>query len=88
MAEGEPNSYFYFSWEHRSLFNENIRHLGATRNGGIQLPEVDVSFRYQNTGIYICNVSNGVPDTKGNIFQQGSAYLVSHGIYISNIYAF
>ncbi|VDI64121.1 Hypothetical predicted protein [Mytilus galloprovincialis] len=72
---GEPDSYNYFPWEHRSRFNEHIRYLGATDNGKLQIPVVNVSNRYQNSGFYICNVSNGIPDNHGNVFQQGRTYV-------------
>ncbi|XP_052079669.1 uncharacterized protein LOC127717851 isoform X2 [Mytilus californianus] len=41
---------------------------------------MNVSNIYQDTGFYICNVSNGIPDYRGNVFQLGRAYyLVSTG---------
>ncbi|CAC5417636.1 unnamed protein product [Mytilus coruscus] len=79
LAEGEPNIYNYFQWEHKSLFNEHIRYLGATDDGILRLPDVSVSNRYQDTGVYICNVTNGIPDYHGNIFQLGRAYLIFDG---------
>ncbi|CAC5411926.1 DSCAML1 [Mytilus coruscus] len=77
IAQGEPDSYNYFPWEHRSQFDEHIRYLGATDSGILHLPEVNLSNRYQDTGFYICNVSNGIPNYHGNVFQQGRKYIVS-----------
>ncbi|CAC5368461.1 unnamed protein product [Mytilus coruscus] len=80
LAQGEPNSYNYFKWEHQSMFNEHIRYLGETDDGILRLPEMKISNIYQDTGFYICNVSNGIPDYGGNVFQQDRAYyLVSIG---------
>lgn len=79
LPKGEPNAYTYFQWEHVSEFHEHIRYLKARDDGILYLPYVDISNRYQDTGFYICNVSNGVPDYHGNIFQQGREFIVSEG---------
>ncbi|CAC5411923.1 unnamed protein product [Mytilus coruscus] len=80
LAQGEPNTYNYFTWEHQSVFNEHIRYLDGTDDGILRLPEINVSNIYQDTGFYICNVSNGIPDYHGNVYQLGRAYyLVSIG---------
>ncbi|CAC5368456.1 unnamed protein product [Mytilus coruscus] len=80
LAQGEACSYHYFKWEHKSLFNEHIRYLRGTDDGFLRLPELNVSNIYQDTGFYICNVSNGIHDYGGNLFQLGRAYyLVSIG---------
>lgn len=85
MAEGEPNSYKYYPWEHRSLLNKHIRYLGATYNGILRLPFSNSSNIYQDTGFYICNVSNGVPDYNGNFYQQGVAYIESTGTRVHSL---
>lgn len=82
IAKGEPDSYRYFQWEHRSQYNEHIRYLDSSDDGILQLPDVKVSNRYQDTGIYICNVSNGIPDDHGKIFKQGRAFFESKGINV------
>lgn len=79
VAQGEPDNVTYFRWEHRSIFNEHIRYLDATSDGILQLLEDNESHRYQNTGIYVCNVSNGIHDYNGNVFQQGKVYLELEG---------
>lgn len=76
IAQGEPDNVTYFRWEHKSLFNEHIRYLSATNEGILRINE---SKRYQNTGFYICNVSNGIPDYHGNVFQQGRDYIEFKG---------
>lgn len=86
IAHGEPKNFTFFMWEHRSLLNEHIRHLNSTEDGILQLPPINTSHRYQDTGFYTCNVSNGIPDYAGNMFQQGTGYLDSKGIYEVSLY--
>ncbi|XP_071150261.1 cell adhesion molecule Dscam1-like [Mytilus edulis] len=77
-AEGFPSNYTYGVWEHQSEFNEHIRYLKSTDNGTLILPRInEASSKYQDSGIYICMVSNGVPNKQH--FQQGKAYVVSQG---------
>lgn len=85
MAQGEPDNVTYFRWEHRSVFNEHIRYLDATSDGILQLLEDNESHRYQNTGFYVCNVSNGISDTSGNLYQQGKDYLELEGKYENTV---
>ncbi|CAC5379150.1 unnamed protein product [Mytilus coruscus] len=75
-AEGVPNNFTFFHLEHRSQFNEHIRYLEVTSNGIAELPHTGQSHRYQDTGLYMCNASNGVSDRNGKQFQQGEAYLL------------
>lgn len=65
--------------EHKSCHNESIRYLEVTPDGIAKLPPTNESNRYQDSGYYLCNASNGVPDREGRRFQQGKAYLVSDG---------
>ncbi|CAC5361915.1 unnamed protein product [Mytilus coruscus] len=78
-ADGVPNNFTFFRLEHKSLFNEHIRYLEVTSDGIAELPHTDQSHSYQDTGLYMCNVSNGVSDRRGKPFQQGEAYLVYNG---------
>lgn len=81
VAQGEPNNYNYFPWEHRSRFDEHIRYLAAIDVRHRQLPGVNVSNTYQNTGFYVCKVLNGIPDYHGNFLQQGRVYVEFEGVY-------
>ncbi|CAC5368466.1 unnamed protein product [Mytilus coruscus] len=79
-AEGFPSSYTYGVREHRSEFNEHIRYLNSTNNGTLILPKIYAAVdKYQDSGYYICMVTNGVQNMKH--FQQGTSYVVSQGIY-------
>ncbi|CAC5393283.1 unnamed protein product [Mytilus coruscus] len=64
-ASGVPSAYQYEDWEHRSELNEHIRYRKGTHNGHLIIQDN----QYQNSGIYICNVTNGVSSKNGNIFQ-------------------
>lgn len=78
-AQGEPDSYYFLPWENRSQFDEHIRYIDGTDDGILQLPEVNVLNKYQDSGIYIGNVSNGIPDYRGNVYQHRIMHIVSKG---------
>lgn len=65
--------------------DNHIRYLNATDDGILRLPEVKISNTYQDSGFYICNVSNDVPDYYGNIYQQGITYIESKGMNINSV---
>ncbi|XP_052080729.1 hemicentin-1-like [Mytilus californianus] len=81
-GDGEPNNITYFRVEHTSYFDEHIRYLAVSSDGIAKLPPMKESKRYQDTGLYLCNASNGVPDEKGNTLQRAKAYLVSPGLLL------
>lgn len=81
IAQGEPAYYTYSMWEHRSLYKEHIRYLSGEENGVLQLSGINISNSFQDTGFYTCNVSNGISDYHGNLFQQGTVFLESNGIH-------
>lgn len=81
-ADGVPHNFTFYRLEHKSHFNEHIRYLEVTSDGIAELPHTNQSYRYQDTGLYMCNASNGVYDIRGKLFQQGEAYLVYDGEYI------
>ncbi|CAC5379149.1 unnamed protein product [Mytilus coruscus] len=76
-GDGLPNTLTFFRVAHKSLFNEHIRYIEVSSDGIATLPPMEASDRYQDTGLYVCNASNDVPDREGNKFQQGKAFLVS-----------
>ncbi|CAC5395702.1 unnamed protein product [Mytilus coruscus] len=67
---GEPNNYTFLQLEHRSEFNEHIRFLNSSNNGSVLRISIEDA-GLQDTGIYVCNVSNDVPDQNGRQFQSG-----------------
>ncbi|XP_076089159.1 uncharacterized protein LOC143059530 [Mytilus galloprovincialis] len=78
-GDGLPNTLTFSRVEHKSYFNEHIRYIEVSSDGIATLPPVDAFDRYQDTGLYVCNASNNIPNREGNTFQQGEAYLVSDG---------
>lgn len=78
-ADGVPNNFIFHRVEHKSNFNEHIRYLEVTSDGIAELPHANQSYKYQDTGLYMCNASNGVYDRRGQLFQQGGAYLKYNG---------
>lgn len=80
FAYGVPSKYTYSQWEHLSYFGEHIRYLNATTDGKVTLPQIANKIkRYQDNGIYICTVSNGVVDITGNSFQKGKICVIANG---------
>jgi hypothetical protein len=45
-----------------SSFGEHIRFLDGFDNGTLILPYLNESDSYQDNGIYMCTVKNGIPD--------------------------
>ncbi|CAC5405148.1 unnamed protein product [Mytilus coruscus] len=78
-GDGIPNNLTFSRVEHKSNFNEHIRFLEVSSYGIATLPFLNETDRYQDTGVYSCNASNGVPDMEGIKFQQGEAKLVFAG---------
>ncbi|CAC5368471.1 unnamed protein product [Mytilus coruscus] len=78
-ANGYPRNYTYEQWEHKSFFDEHIRYLTGNATGYLRLPTQTRQFRYQDSGVYLCSVSNGVSDSSGQFFQKGRAYVISKG---------
>ena len=71
----------YSKWEHMSYFGEHIRFLDGFDDGLLTLPYMNESDGYQDNGIYVCTVSNGIPDVKGIINQTGDSFLNVEGMY-------
>jgi len=71
----------YSKWEHMSYFGEHIRFLDGFDNGTLILPSMNESDGYQDNGIYICRVSNGIPDVKGCFNKTGDSLLNVEGMY-------
>lgn len=69
FPHGFPDTYTFYRWEHQSELGEHIRFINGLGNGTLILQTLPQ--RYQISGIYVCTVSNGIPDTNGNMFQKG-----------------
>ncbi|CAC5377807.1 unnamed protein product [Mytilus coruscus] len=80
FPRGVPNLYTFDRWDHRSYFNEHIRYLNSTSDGKLLLPMLKRKIgKFDNSGIYVCSASNGVPDLHGNTFQYGEIVVLWEG---------
>ena len=75
IARGVPESYTYSRWEHKSMFGEHIRYLDGFGNGTLSLQNKSKLKRYQDNGLYVCHVSNGVLNSNGMVVQMGEYVL-------------
>lgn len=74
---GNPDSYTYHKWQHRTRYGEIIREFNG--NKILRLPDAPVLFRYQDTGEYVCIASNGIKDKYNKFEQTGSGFVSVNG---------
>ncbi|VDI73957.1 Hypothetical predicted protein [Mytilus galloprovincialis] len=86
QPQGNPIIYKFYQWEHHSARGEKIRSLGSGSNEILNLPELDRTKRYQDTGIYKCFAENGIVGKEGNKTQSGSVFFVNEGLPQLSIY--
>ncbi|XP_076109532.1 neural cell adhesion molecule 1-like [Mytilus galloprovincialis] len=67
---GNPDSYIYHKWQHKSKYGDIIREFGGNKT--LKLPDVQVRLRYQDSGEYVCTASNGIKNTFNKLEQTGS----------------
>ncbi|CAC5393277.1 unnamed protein product [Mytilus coruscus] len=79
-AAGEPNNYTYLPWVHESEFHKQIRLLNGTQSSTLHVQRTNIiSKQYEDSGYYICCVSNGIPDINGKKVQKGMASVKFEG---------
>ncbi|XP_052063073.1 nectin-1-like [Mytilus californianus] len=74
---GNPDSYTYHKWQHKSKYGEVLRELNGNKT--LLLPDVSELMRYQDTGEYVCTASNGIKDKDNKLEQTGSGYVTVNG---------
>ncbi|CAC5372145.1 unnamed protein product [Mytilus coruscus] len=75
--KGNPENYTFADWEHWSEFNEHIRNVQGTPDGTLTFLESNNNNRlHENDGIYKCRTSNGIYDTNGDLYQNGTALII------------
>lgn len=74
---GNPDSYTYRKWQHKSRHGEIIREFGGNKT--LKLPDVPLLLRYQDNGEYVCIASNGIRDIDNKFEQTGSGYVTVIG---------
>ncbi|XP_076109450.1 nephrin-like [Mytilus galloprovincialis] len=67
---GNPDSYIYHKWQHKSKYGDIIREFGGNKT--LKLPDVPVMLRYQDGGEYVCTASNGIKDKDDELEKTGS----------------
>jgi hypothetical protein len=77
---GNPQSYTYYKWQHKSKYGVLIRELGGGTNDVLTLPSIPVENRYQDSGEYVCTASNGIVGKDGKMKQTGSGYVIINGM--------
>lgn len=74
---GNPDSYTYHKWQHRSKYGQLIREFNGNKT--LRLPDTKNVLRYQDTGEYLCIASNGIKDKDNKFGKTGSGYLIVKG---------
>jgi len=75
LARGVLTSYIFSRWEHKSMFGEHIRYLDGFENGTLLIENKSKLKSYQDNGVYVCHVSNGVLNSNGSVVQMGEYVL-------------
>jgi hypothetical protein len=78
--DGNPQSYTFYKWQHRSMYGVLIRELDGEINGVLTLPNIPVENRYQDSGEYVCTAGNSIEGIDGNLKQTGSGYVTINGM--------
>ena len=77
---GNPSTYTYHKWQHKSKYDVLIRELDGEQSGVLTLPNIPVEDRFQDSGEYICTVGNGIAERDGRVKQTVSGYVTLNGM--------
>ena len=77
---GNPNTYTYNTWQHKSKYGILIRELDGENNGVVTLPNIPVEDRYQDSGEYACTAGNDIVGKNGKVEQTGSGNVIINGM--------
>ncbi|CAG2229364.1 unnamed protein product [Mytilus edulis] len=83
IPNGKPENYTFYDWQHKSEFNEHIRYIHGTREGKLIIQTHQSKTTNEVDGIYVCNVSNGVPNLDGNVSQEGQTGIKYRGTNVT-----
>ncbi|XP_069114877.1 nephrin-like isoform X2 [Argopecten irradians] len=75
--EGNPDTYQFGSWRHKSESGTEIRQLNGSSSplqSVLTLPDPGMTRRYEDTGYYTCRASNNIPDS--SFYSSGSVLFV------------
>ena len=81
VSSGNPENYTYF-WRHETKHMDVIRTFKSFRKSTLSvLPKSENTYSYIDEGIYVCIVSNSIPDFHGREQQEGKIELALKGIF-------
>lgn len=87
-ASGVPDIYTFSAWQHHTYNHSFIRELDGDTNGTLTLPELKTTDHlYEDSGIYICNVSNGISGEEEKLWQIGQIRAIVEGI-LNSVFSF
>lgn len=77
---GQPDTYTYSKWQHYTHSNQFVRVLDGQVNGTLILPNnYPDGLMYEDSGIYIYNVTNNITNEDGLLWQTGMIDVVVKG---------
>jgi len=77
---GNPSTYTFYKWQHKSNYGVLIRELDGETNNVLTLPNIPEQDRYQDSGEYVCTAGNGILGINGRVKQTGSGYVIINGM--------
>ncbi|XP_071181229.1 neural cell adhesion molecule 1-A-like isoform X2 [Mytilus edulis] len=76
-VSGNPNNFTFGEWKHISDVNTVIRHLNGSKEGRLNISSFTGTAKaYENGGVYVCNVSNGIRSTDDKLWQTGKIQVI------------
>ncbi|XP_021350008.1 nephrin-like [Mizuhopecten yessoensis] len=76
VPDGYPDTYQFGRWRHTAVDGTEIRQLTGSSSftqSLLTLPDLSINRRYEDTGYYVCNASNGIPASSS--YRAGSVFL-------------
>ena len=80
FPDGNPQSYTFYKWQHKSKYGVLIREFNGKTNGVLTLPNTTEVDRYQDGGEYVCTAGNGIVGRDGKVNQTGSGDVIINGM--------
>ncbi|VDI00260.1 neural cell adhesion molecule [Mytilus galloprovincialis] len=76
-VSGNPNNFTFGEWNHKSDVDTFIRHLNGSEEGRLNISSFTGTAKaYENGGVYVCKVSNGIPSSNGSLWRTGTIEVI------------
>lgn len=75
---GEPNPHNY-TWSHYTHNNQLVRNFKSSSDRNLILPGDEKDLLYEDSGVYVCNTTNGINDEDGQLWQTGQIRVIVAG---------